>query len=276
MYEEKDNVFFRGRNTVRKTEAVIIFTTPQVINKPDVKFEDNAYGRTKGKAGEGKWLDIVQKFIKKERGEWLDDKFVLYFLEADHIDFNRSRNTLIDLFYALQKKEVWVNLTGGSNVINLSLFFMTMISGITGRAYYTYTSHSELLRPASHKNFWRPIPVLKADFDTRYIDILTCLETTTAADDNGWVKDEDLRSELNRLSSFQNLNITSLRQDFLNKLHGWLIERDEDKNRNRISASGREFLELVEENEVLRALLTKKKLDTPPKIDDLCRRISID
>lgn len=286
-YEQNDVAFFGGdsnRDVVKKVSGIVIFTTPEVrqgerpIGKRICK--NNRYGMENGEdiecgsePGIPSAFEVVQKFIADEFGEMLqEERGKVYWLEANYYKLDFNLHQLARAFYALSPpgktgKEVWVNLTGGSNVMNLATLLITVISGITGRAYYTYTQNTGLLRPANEIDFWYDIPVLKVNFDRDYEAILQVLEAQ-----GDWIESDALFNQVQQ----QRWQITVSKEifvaNYLNKLDGWLIERDGSKNR-LLHPAGKQFLDLIR-NDVVKALVYKEPLPEPIKLADVFEEVA--
>jgi hypothetical protein len=92
-------------------------------------------------------------------------------------------------------KEVWINLTGGSNIINTSLQMAMSLLGRSGRMYYTFTQNPELVRhPIPERDigqekddFWVDIPIIYSAFNPDYRWFLE--EIATVPNDNGMTID---------------------------------------------------------------------------------------
>lgn len=271
-YEQNDLAFFgsdSGRSKAKKVSGIVIFTTPEVrhgqLAARDRKYVDNLYGSDKGvefPLGDAKGnlatFEIVRRFISDEFGAMLSqERGKVDWLKASYHDLDFNLRQVVHGFCALSPPgatggEIWVNLTGGSNVMNIAALLTTAMSGVTGRAYYTYTRDTHLLRPAHEADFWYDIPVLKVNFDRDYEAILRVLE-----EQGDWVEASDLFSRVKQRRPQFRATKESFAPDYLNKLDGWLIERQD--NRNRLSPAGQRFLELIEDDWV-RALIYKEQL----------------
>lgn len=286
---KKQNVAFFGRDsnrsTVKKVSGMVIFTTPEVReSKLDAqeydKYTDNLYGTDKGQErplknakGKIRTFEVVMEFIRDEFQEMLrEERGKVYWLEANYHNPDFNLNQVVRAFCALSPpgstgKEIWVNLTGGSNVMNIAALLTTVMSGVTGRAYYTYTRDTRLLRPADEADFWYDIPVLKVNFDRDYEAVLRVLD-----EQHDWVDASDLFSYVKQCCPQFRATKSSFASDYLNKLDGWLIERDND--RNRLSPAGRRFLELIKDD-LIRALIYKEQLTTRLLLDDVFEEVPL-
>lgn len=68
-------------------------------------------------------------------------------MEVNHKDFDDCYFKIGTTLYALMKKEVWVNMIGGTNQINLSLLIAGSFFAVPSRYYYIFQSKIDLLHP---------------------------------------------------------------------------------------------------------------------------------
>jgi hypothetical protein len=263
---------------------MVIFTTLEVRNgelyaRDDDKYVDNLYGTDKGeentlKNAEGKirTFAVVMDFIRDEFQEMLrEERGKVYWLKANYHNLDFNLDQVVRAFCCLSPpgktgKEIWVNLTGGSNVMNMAALLATAMSGITGRAYYTYTHNIRFLRPVNESEFWHDVPVFKVDFDRDYEAILRALKG------RDWVDSSELLERV-KTSRWQfRADKNSFAPDYLNKLDGWLIEREGESN--RLSLAGRHFLDLME-NKWMRALIYKEELQSPLSPSDVFEEVPL-
>ncbi len=286
-YMQNDVAFFgidSSRIKSKKVSGIVIFTTEGVRTKTlkakNKSYVKNNYGSEKGeelplgdKNGNLITFDVVLKFISDEFGEMLkEERGKVYWLEASHYDLDFNLEKLFQAFYALSPPnrtgdEVWINLTGGTNVMNLASLLVATMSGISGRSYYNYTNNIRLLQPANESTFWHDIPMLKLNFDQNYETILRALP-----DSDEWM-DECKLINILRGANFPDVDDDKkFKRNYLNKLDGWLIERD--GNRNRISPAGKRFLQRMDD-ELVRALVYKRPLENSPKKTDVFEELRL-
>ncbi len=287
QYELGNVAFFgndSGRSQAKKVSGIVIFTTPEVRHGRLVAggraVVDNTYGCQQGrtfslgnKQSKITTFEIVRGFIRAEFGPMLaEERGKLYFLEASYHDLNTNLRQMMRAFCALSPpgktgREVWVNLTGGSNVMNIAALLTTVMSGITGRAYYTYTRDIRLLRPASEADFWYDLPVLKVNFDRDYEAILCVLQ-----DAGDWIESGELLERVSAERWQFAATEETFAADYLNKLDGWLIERNGELN--RLLPAGERFLQLISDD-LSRALIYKEPLLQPLKPEDIFEEVPL-
>lgn len=286
-FEKNVVAFFGGdsnRDKVKKVSGIIIFTTPEVRQgqRPIGKRVciDNRYGMGQGKevfygneSDLSSAFDIVHQFINSEFQEMLSaERGKVFWLAANYHNLDFNLRQVARAFYALSPpgktgKEVWVNLTGGSNVMNLAALLATALSGITGRAYYTYTQDMRLLRPANEADFWYDVPVLKVNFDRDYEAILKALDT-----EGGWLESDELLARVRQQRWQFSASKETFASNYLNKLDGWLVEREGNRNR-LLQPAGRRFLDLINDD-LIRALIYKEPLSRPPGLADILEEVT--
>lgn len=284
QYEQNNVAFFgsdSNREKVKKVSGIILFTTPEIRNgnRPPKEREciDNKYGSSIGREisyGKGvkSAFDLVCEFISDEFGTMLqEERGKVYWLEASYHDLDFDLRQVIKAFFALSPpgqtgKEVWVNLTGGSNPMNIACLLATALSGITGRAYYTYTQNTQLMRPADEQDFWYEVPIIKVNFDKDYEVILQVL-----SDCGDWLESEKLLN-LTKQKRWE-FQPNDFARDYLNKLDGWLIERNGSQNRLK-QPGGQRFLELINDG-FIRALIYKEPSNNVLEVIDVCKEVRL-
>lgn len=263
-FEKNDSDFFKGQR--KKFSNIVLFTTPEIKNGELKAYDytDNCYGSSHGKdfiKAQQNVIDAVVNLIKNEIGNELkEERGKIYYCQADKDDFRRNLTNLVKAVLYLSPlakvgKEIWMNLTGGTNVMNIAILLASFLSGLIGRIYYTFVPADQMkfLRPVSDENFgWVDIPMIKIGFDENYYEILNTLSPEY------WVNSKVLLSKIkNKASYFTDINWERFKQEFLNKLHGQgLIDRNNEEN--RLSETGKELLSWMEE-ELFRAFIFRGK-----------------
>jgi len=286
--EQDDKAFFgsdSGRHKVKKVSGIVIFTTPEVRHRKllarDKKYVDNPYGSDKGQeyslgdtTGNLITFEVVRRFIANEfRAMLQEERGKVYWLKASYHDLDFNLRQLVRALCVLSPpgetgREIWINLTGGSNVMNLATLLITVMSGITGRAYYNYTRDIRLLRPARETDFWYDIPVLKLNFDRDYETILQIL-----FEQGDWMQSDALFNQVKQRRWQFRATRETFAPDYLNKLDGWLIEREGDRNR-LLRPAGEQFLDLVKDD-LIRALVYKEPLPEPLLPTEVFEEVSL-
>jgi len=163
-----------------KAEKIVFFTTEEVFlrrcpNKRPILFADNEAGKYKQPIQDSQrscW-QIIKDFIRREQqvaGMLRNCQFLL--LEADLKNVNENVRRLVYFLahtsvgsFGGRGKEIWVNLTGGTNVINISLLIFASLGHAVSTAYYTFVENHEtaLLRPGGTFE-WMFVPLLRFEW----------------------------------------------------------------------------------------------------------------
>jgi len=157
----------KGQKLKGAPESIVIFTSKEVITgKEDGKkwekwnnlsIRDNWFNTQKQENAPKtitKYLSNLFKELKDEsfsefyKEGWIKD---LYFVEVSHEDFDDCYLKIGVAMHALRDKEVWVNMIGGSNQINLSLLISGSYFAVPSRYYYIFQSQITLLHPEINK-----------------------------------------------------------------------------------------------------------------------------
>jgi CRISPR/Cas system-associated protein Csm6 len=130
--------------------------------------------------------DILQKLLKQE---WLNisgggQYGELFWCEIDRRDIRSTYERIIQVIAALsgvggQGKEMWVNLTGGTNVTNFALQLAATLSGDVARMYYVQAENQaaeKCIRFTSENNYWIEMPVLPLILSETNIAVLKLIE----------------------------------------------------------------------------------------------------
>lgn len=234
-------------------ESIVIFASPEVRNGTIVSKECsyNEYGGRESSPWKNiSILNAIKRFVEKELADIIPRKGSLLGCVVNHNDyddcFDKIAKAVLKLSPGSVGKNIWVNLTGGTNILNTALFEVALLSGRIARLYYTFLSDLKtyghyLQPPSTDKTIfdWREVPFVKLDFDGSYYKILEVLHEV-----GGWCEDRECsdRFKNKRIKSFINMDI----QDFeriLNTMDEREIERQ--NNKNRLSEYGKRILEHI-------------------------------
>src|SRR3989304_1429243 len=223
-------------------EDIILFTSPEVHNGTEKVKECvwNEYMSMNSRKiwKDGNVVDIVSEFIKDEIGPIMDDKGTLYCCEVNPNDFDDCFKKLAHATLRFSPpgktgKHIWVNITGGTNIMNAAILEVTFLSGLIAKIYYTFISdlktYGKYLQPVTRdrtKFGFGKVPIVKTKFDESYYEVLRELNTLGRE-----IKDEDLLSRLkNRCpNEFDKVGIDTFRREFINKMDGLYLKRKETK-----------------------------------------------
>lgn len=293
----------RGKFPVRGdiVESIVLFTSPEIREGREGIAEEcvhNDYGSPTGKRS---WkrgssvLSVVVEFIEREIQEVMPHKGTVYCCIVDPNDYGACFEMVAQttLHFAPPRdvgKNIWANLTGGTNVVNAALLQVAFLSGLISRAYYTFISpqyahclQSPSKDPARFR--WDDIPILKTAVDEVYYMLLEVLRSLS----DRWYLDEEVLSHLRRacwehLSSeraqtITEMDIQTFRQQFLNKLDGRELERQLLPNGKqgpavRLSEIGKHLLNWVD-SPLFKALVERGRGSEVKEIESLTSDLDI-
>ncbi len=161
-------------------QALVLFTTREVLTGErdglPYKYVDNPPGQIPPGAGEIRGR--LEKPMKKVLGELLRREWpaisggrkegTLFWCEVDRRDIRTTYERVIQVVAALasvggQGKEMWINLTGGNNVINAALELAAMLSGDAAHLYYVQAENPDAekcVRYTAENGYWVDLPVM--------------------------------------------------------------------------------------------------------------------
>lgn len=220
----------RAGEKVGDIQAIVVFTTPEVIkgkdeltNKPFYAFEyaDNPPGKIVERKEQPRQTmqNALHKLLKRE---WKNisggrQSGELLWCEINRRDIRSTYERIIQVIAALsgvggQGKEMWVNLTGGTNVTNFALQLAATLSGDVARMYYVQAENpmaEKCIRFTNEMNYWIELPVLPLVLNDVNIAVLDILEKQGNS-----ISDSDIFGRLQTHSSYWNLVQGTVFEDF--------------------------------------------------------------
>jgi hypothetical protein len=206
---ETDRAFFGGSGEIEQpadqkrgdVQAFVLFTTPEVrLGMPGAGAESyvlNSPGFTKGQKIAGQTVqqalrkllaDDVRILTQASRNpkEPRQRKSVeLYWCDVKRDDPTLTFERVAKVLTAVKSvgglgKEVWINLTGGSNIINSALQLAVSLLGVSARLYYILTNHTACVRhtvPTKElgtikDTFWVDLPIIYSTFQEQHRHLL--------------------------------------------------------------------------------------------------------
>ncbi|MBW1728109.1 MAG: hypothetical protein JRJ62_11115 [Deltaproteobacteria bacterium] len=203
--EERAKSFFqfsgeKGQETKGAPESIIIFSSKEVITG---KSDGKPWSSWQGRNITDKWFQtkkqktppltickylskLLEKLRDNEFSEFYENKWLkkIYFLEVKHDDFDDCFYKIGVTLNALKRKEVWTNMIGGTNQINLALLTAGSFSATLARYYYVFQSNILLLHPETEKpnmknprgfiknmDRWRDLPIFHLDLSPLIHDL---------------------------------------------------------------------------------------------------------
>ncbi len=250
-----------------KIEAIVFFTSKEVINN---ELKASSYSSCKEPLG------VRSEVIKNLDKVWKNKPKIgrkIYWCEVDIDNFQDCFDKILKVAYRFyppdnQGKEIWCNLTGGANTINLSLISMARWTGISTTNYLisqrrdyqkevTVPKQIKTIRP-NKDNYFNIVPYLKTDIDTvNFYEILMKLESIDKD-----IKTKKLHSQLMGDGLFLQIDEQKFRRKYMLKLYGLgYTNFDERSDLVSISEAGKAFTNSLEQLETYWAFEAKLKED---------------
>ncbi len=224
LSDERDRVD-KARGMV---QALVLFTTEEIAREHRSVFcepyQDNRAGsdRDGRRKGENQTVkNALYTILRKELKAWglmMPDKTTLDIYWCEH-ERQRPLETFERVYTVLQAakamgevgKECWINLTGGSNVINGALQLATSFLGTAARQYYVLSKNPICIRhtvpisqlDSEQDDFWVDLPIVYTDFSGLHRIVLE--ELASWPDDTEHITHQRLHGQLCQYVEFSNL-----------------------------------------------------------------------
>jgi len=175
---------------VGDVQALVLFSTSEVL-KGEINcldYADNPPSRiVKDPVRQGSATrDALHRLLKRE---WpllagARQSGVVFWCEVDRRDIRSTYDRVVQVVVALagvggQGKEMWMNLTGGNNVINFALELAAALSGDVARLYYVQAENQiaeKCARFTAENGYWVDLPVMPLALGRLTLAILEMLE----------------------------------------------------------------------------------------------------
>ncbi len=178
-----DRRFFARSGEVRQRQAgqkvgdiqaLVLFTTREVLSGevPTFDYVDNPAGRiAQGPVQKGGPMkEILRALLCREWPAISGGRRegTIFWCEVDRRDIRATYERVVQVVAALasvggQGHEMWVNLTGGNNVINAALELAAMLSGDVARIYYVQAENEaaeRCVRYTAENGYWVELPMM--------------------------------------------------------------------------------------------------------------------
>jgi hypothetical protein len=182
-WEPEDQAFFAGSGEAAlrqagqragDVQALVLFTTREILQGKLASFDyiENPPGRVaqgplqKG----GPMKEVLRAHLRREWPAIAGGRRegVVFWCEVDRRDIRTTYERVTRVVAALagtggQGKEIWVNLTGGNNVMNFALELAAILSGDVARLYYVQAADEraeKCLRFTAEDGYWVDLPIL--------------------------------------------------------------------------------------------------------------------
>lgn len=232
-----------------KIEALVLFSSKEVIAKELAAFAYNECENPKS---------VREEIERQLRKVWkrvdLDEGRKIFWVEVDIDNYQDCFEKAMKVAYRFsppgkQGKEIWLNLTGGTNAINLALVSMGRLTGVStkhylisqARAYQKFVSTPPNINILPNKDgYFNVLPFVKLAVDTvNFYEILLELEQV----DSGVTNEELFSRMCNRRVIFSSLTLDEFVRDYMLRLFGLgYTEHDPKTLLTFISQEGRLFV----------------------------------
>ncbi|MEK8017094.1 MAG: hypothetical protein VSS75_009515 [Candidatus Parabeggiatoa sp.] len=248
---------------IGKIEAIVLFTSEEVIKRQLSAFHYQ---------GCEKPSNVRTEIVQNLRNVWKRGPKVgkkVFWCEVNIDNYQDCFDKMIQVAYRFsqpgkQGKEIWCNLTGGSNAIQLALLSMTRLTAVSTKHYLISQRkeyQKEIKVPAHIKvnpnkdEYFNTLPFLKFAIDTSsFYNILTEL------DSSGQMTTAELWGRLKAKKHFCDCSLDEFKRQYMLKLYGLgYTEYNDQNDQSAISDLGLEFL--VNELFELEKKLSEKHID---------------
>lgn len=246
-------------------ESVVLFTPRAILDNKRVNSIYNDYNKigVKHRFEDENVVQTIIKFVEREIKAIMPDRGKIYWCEVFAEDYEQSfRSAAEAILTQLSKKLLWLNLTGGTNIMNAALLQVASFSGLIARGYYALVDRPYLgyLQPAGEKNFsLYNVPLIKTAFDETHHAVLLTLKVLSGKD---WIKSDDLLSFVKQDDKygkyFEKIELEHFEHEILRKMDGRGLKRRQLENGEKtydiqLTDEGKKLLELVD-GDLFRAL----------------------
>ncbi|MCS7222789.1 MAG: hypothetical protein RML36_04005 [Anaerolineae bacterium] len=159
---------------VGDVQAIVLFTTREVLNGEvlALNYVDNPPARiAEGPVRDpGPMKEVLRHLLRREWPAISGGRRegALFWCEIDRRNIRNTYERIVRVVAALagtggQGKEMWANLTGGNNVINVALELAAMLSGDVARLYYVQAENQaaeKCVRFTAENGYWVELPVM--------------------------------------------------------------------------------------------------------------------
>lgn len=194
-----DQAFFASSGEVKQRQegkkvgdiqALVLFTTPEILSGELSCFDyiDNSTGHiTEGPAKKGGMTKAVLRQLLEREWPAIGGKRKtgdVFWCAVDRRDMRVTYERIVQIVVALssiggQGKELWINLTGGNNVLNFALELAATLSGAVARSYYVQAENptaEKCARFTADNGYWVDLPVMPLALGRLTLAILALLK----------------------------------------------------------------------------------------------------
>ncbi|SNB73770.1 hypothetical protein [Thermoflexus hugenholtzii] len=182
-WNHEDQAFFAGSGEaaprqadqkVGDIQALVLFTTREILqgDRPSLEYIENPPGRVAQEPLQegGPMKEVLRTHLRREWPAIAGGRTegTVFWCEVDRRDIRTTYERVARVVAALagvggQGKEMWINLTGGNNVMNFALELAAILSGDVARLYYVQAADEraeKCLRFTAEDGYWVDLPIL--------------------------------------------------------------------------------------------------------------------
>ncbi|MEG4943252.1 hypothetical protein [Microcoleus sp. F4-D5] len=161
-------------------QGIVIFTTKEVLEGSDTQYDlyyvENPSGRVPRNPKQDLYLPMQTKLKELLKKDWSNIRGKehkrkegdIFWCEVDLRNTELTYDRIIKVVATLDNpgkrgKEVWINLTGGNNVINFALQLAATLSSAIARLYYVQAINEDAekcVRFTAENDYWVDLPVI--------------------------------------------------------------------------------------------------------------------
>ncbi|WP_322801132.1 hypothetical protein [Thermoflexus sp.] len=155
-------------------QALVLFTTREILDGtlPSFDYVDNPPGRvsTAPLQRGGPMKAVLRDLLRREWPAIAGGRTegTVFWCEVDRRDIRTTYARVARVVAALagvggQGKEMWINLTGGNNVMNFALELTAVLSGDVARLYYVQAADEQAekcVRFTAEDGYWVELPIM--------------------------------------------------------------------------------------------------------------------
>jgi len=174
-------------------EAIVLFSTAEIRTGSEISrsYILNEPGNINGLEKNGQRMpNLLRRDLPKELAKSTERTEVsLYWCDAVRDDPVTTFERVMAVLLAAKPpgyvgKEVWINLTGGNNIINAALNLSASLTGMPARMYYLLSTNDRCFRHTVHErqigtsddHFWVETPIPYVAFNRNHQALLRMLE----------------------------------------------------------------------------------------------------
>jgi hypothetical protein len=182
-WNQADQNFFVGsggiaqrtqKDKVGDIQALVLFTPREILAGavPSFDYVENPSGRVAATPLQkgGPMKEVLGSHLRREWPAISSGRpeGIVFWCEVDRRDFHTTYTRVAQMVAALagmggQGKEIWINLTGGNNVMNFALELVAVLSGDVARLYYVQAADEraeKCLRFTAEDGYWVNLPII--------------------------------------------------------------------------------------------------------------------